>query len=365
MADKYLSLEDALSVLGIEEEQFELLIANGEIKAFRTQGKVKFKDGDVQDLFDRLDSINLDSVIDDDELPDISESSEMLPAIELEELEDSDFTIELPDDVASGDPTQSSSSFALEDEDSLMVDVDDLDLDDDEIESPSDITIDADDLDLDLDLDEEDDLVTSDITIQEDAVNTSELTVQEDAVNTSELTIDDDSINTSELTVQEDAVNTSELTVNDDFGTEAGLSVDEDEVEEEDDEDDYEDSRRSSRRGSGRRSSRQAAYEKSRTPILWTVLLIIIILVQLWTVLSYYVPYYYYKMYENKVNVRNPVKVPPFLKSQVEWANKNFKPKNKNYPTPEPETTFEIFSEATGVDEAPEDGSAPDEDEEE
>lgn len=361
MADKYLNIDEVLSALNIEEDNLETLISNGEIKAYRTQGKVKFKETDVSDLADRIDSINMDSVIDDDELPSLSESSEVLPAVELEELEESDFTIELPDDIAAGDPSLSGSSLALEDEDAFALDGnDDFDLDGEEVEvgsdtNPSDITINADDLDLDLD-DSGDSFATSDITIQdddEDRYATSDLTVQEDAVNTSDLTVQEDAINTSELTVQDDAVNTSEMTVDDGFGTEASLTVQDGEFADDDDlEEDDDSASRSKRRpassGSNRRSARSSGtYEYTQVSMLWPVFLVLTLVASLFS-LQYILPYLYYN--DNMIDEKTKVVIPKLLEGSKEWALKTFGDENR-FPPVDAVLRFEMDTgDAAAVD---------------
>lgn len=330
MADKYLSLEEALSILRISEDKFETLISNGEIKAFRTQGKVKFKEADVNSLSSRLENINIDSVIDDDELPSVNDSSEVMPAVEMETLEDSDFTIELPDEVVSGDPTVSSSGLSLEDEDSLVMEVDDFGLEEKEKgadTNPSDITIHEEDLDLNI---EDDSIGTSDITLQDEVYGTSELTVQEDAVNT------------SDLTVQEDAVNTSELTASDDgFGTEANLTVDDGEVIESGKEESRHSGRRSSRRSSGRS---ETASETTSHYVLFLIFASLTLVAYLWA-LIYVLPYHFYG--SNNPLDKSPAAatVPDYLSGSRDWFVESFMESNKSQRVVDPVFKKESFSE--------------------
>lgn len=341
MADKYLSLEEALAILRISEDKFETLISNGEIKAFRTQGKVKFKEGDVASLSGRLENINIESVIDDDELPSVNDSSEVMPAVEMESLEDSDFTIELPDEVVSGDPTLSSSGLSLEDEDSLVMEVDDFGLDEKEKGSdtnPSDITIHEDDLDLNI---EDDNLGTSDITLQDEVYGTSELTVQEDA------------INTSDLTVQEDAVNTSDLTASDDgFGTEANLTVDDGEVIESSDKDDSRQSRRSSRRSSGRM---EATSETTSHYVLFLIFASLTLVAYLWA-LIYVMPYSYFGTNNPLDQSPKAATIPDYLSGNRDWFVEKFMESNKAERNPSPVFKRESFSD---IEKKPTEGTVP------
>lgn len=336
MADKYISLEEALRFLGIQEDKFETLISNGEIKAFRTQGKVKFREGDVNELASRLESINVESVVDDEELPSLNDSSEVMPAVEMETLEDSDFTIELPDEVVSGDPTASSSGLSLEEEDSLVLNVDDFGLEDDSNvgadTNPSDITIHEEELDLNV---EDDSIATSDITIQDETYGTSELTVQEDAVNT------------SELTVQEDAVNTSEMTVDDGYGTEAGL-VNADEIEESSDESS---SQKGSRRTSGRRSSsRTPVAETTSYYMLFVIFSALTLVVYVWSLL-YTLPYHYYK---NNNPLTTKTVIPDYVVGQRDWMKDQIISNNKDDRSVDAPFKKETFSNVeTKAEQAP------------
>ena len=336
MADKYISLDEALAILRISEDKFETLISNGELKAFRTQGKVKFKDTDVASLSSRLESINMDSVIDDDELPSINDSSEVMPAVEMESLEDSDFTIELPDEVVSGDPTASSSGLSLEDEDSLVMEVDDFGLEEKGSDTnPSDITIHEEDLDLNI---EDDNFGTSDITLQDEVYGTSELTVQEDAVNT------------SDLTVQEDAVNTSDLTASDDgYGTEANLTVDDGEVIETDDKEE------AVSRGSDRRSSRKsartsAAPETTGLHIFFLIIASLTLVTYIWS-LIYILPYHYLDT-NNPLSIKKTV-VPDYMSGQRDWAVETFMSEGKSGRTIDTPFTRELFSDKAAAGEVP------------
>lgn len=341
MADKYLSLEEALAILRISEDKFETLISNGEIKAFRTQGKVKFKEADVSSLSSRLENINIESVIDDDELPSVNDSSEVMPAVEMESLEDSDFTIELPDEVVSGDPTVSSSGLSLEDEDSLVMEVDDFGLDEKEKGSdtnPSDITIHEDDLDLNI---EDDSIGTSDITLQDEVYGTSELTVQEDA------------INTSDLTVQEDAVNTSDLTASDDgFGTEANLTVDDGEVIESSDRDDSRQSRRSSRRSSGRM---EASSETTSHYVLFLIFASLTLVAYLWA-LIYVMPYSYFGTNNPLDPSPKAATIPDYLSGNRDWFVEKFMESNKAERQVSPAFKRESFSD---IEKKPTEGAVP------
>jgi hypothetical protein len=340
MADKYLSLQEALGILRITEDKFETLISNGEIKAFRTQGKVKFKDADVASLASRLESINMDSVIDDDELPSVNDSSEVMPAVEMETLEDSDFTIELPDEVVSGDPTLSSSGLSLEEEDSLVMEVDDFGLEEKGSDTnPSDITIHEEDLDLNI---EDENFGTSDITLQDEVYGTSELTVQEDA------------INTSDLTVQEDAVNTSDLTASDDaFGTEADLTVDDSEVLEEEGPVATRGSDRRSRRTSGRM---QPASETTSNYILWVILASLTLVAYIWSLL-YVLPYQYYDT--NNPLSKDTINVPDYMSSHKDWIVEKFMADSKSSRVVDAPYTKELFSEKAAAGGVPEETPAP------
>lgn len=348
MADKYLSLDEALKILRITEDKFETLISNGEIKAFRTQGKVKFKDADVASLSSRLENINIESVIDDDELPSVNDSSEVMPAVEMETLEDSDFTIELPDEVVSGDPTLSSSGLSLEDEDSLVMEVDDFGLDEKEKGSdtnPSDITIHEDDLDLNI---EDDNFGTSDLTLQEEVYGTSELTVQEDAVNT------------SDLTVQEDAVNTSDLTASDDgFGTEADLTVDDSEVIGSGDKEAM--SRQSGRRSSRRSGRSEVESETTSHYVLFLIFASLTLVAYMWA-LIYVLPYHYYSTNDPLKNDARAATIPEYLSGQRDWIVEKFMAEKKSERVVDAPFTRELFSTSTNTNAStttPPEGTVP------
>ncbi len=50
MAEEYLSFEDALSSLGLQEAELRALVAQGKLRAFRDQNELKFRRSDIENL---------------------------------------------------------------------------------------------------------------------------------------------------------------------------------------------------------------------------------------------------------------------------------------------------------------------------
>ncbi len=140
------------------------------------------------------------------------------------------------------------------------------------------------------------------------------------------------------------------MTVDDGFGTEASLTVqDGDFADDGDIEDDDEHSSHSRRRassGSNRRSVRgSAVYETARVSLLWSALLVLTTIVNLFA-FQYVLPYLYYN--DNLVDENTKVIVPRILQGSKEWALKSFGDENR-FPAIDAVLRFELDDVGAGA----------------
>ncbi len=130
MADQMLSFNDVVNELGISEEELKKLVADNEIRSFHEGGELTFKQEDVNQLKNRLETAPTIVLSDTDssslleEEPVLDEPGFDEALLEEEPVLDQEAELELPemDEISPSEETVLDVDGILEDSDSITLD---------------------------------------------------------------------------------------------------------------------------------------------------------------------------------------------------------------------------------------------------
>ncbi|MBN2712785.1 MAG: hypothetical protein JXR97_10205 [Planctomycetes bacterium] len=296
MADtRFISFDEAMQILSVAEDELHDLVAANELRAFRVDREMKFKEGDVRDLASGVKASSGDSgvlSIDDADVVMVDADEDIVLAddaadFEMEDVElvDADEGVPELDDMVvadDGDVTVSMDSGELEvasiEEDSggtMVIEDDGFELEGASDHTQPIVEDGATQVALSSTGGSTEPVLESPGT---DGLGTEEIIFEDEDLAIGSL--DDDMVGTQEVTVQEAAVGASDLTIRDDTGVSAAVM--------EDDVEATGASRRVSARRSGRSSVRRTLQvTRAKGDGLWAGILGVTALAMLYPMMLY------------------------------------------------------------------------------